>query len=294
MKTKYKTVKVDSEWIKKNISLIDWQRKIYPARVDTFVNYLRNGTFRNNSLITLWKQEDSDKYLIVDGQHKLEAIKITGKSVIMDLRIIESSDKEEMMEEYKSLSDVKHHKTIDIIKMYIFGKKKEWVKAFLDEKYFPINVSLNGGINSMGIDNLITILYNGMKTTISRVSLSRKKLEPFLDSIDSKKYTLMREFLDIYKASFGEPSKDNWMYKTIVIFTLMRVWIANKEFFDRIEIINAFKRVEQNASIRQDSHVANKEVLESMTRKVYRVLNYKRSSNKFIQYWDEEIVIPIN
>ena len=288
MKTKYKTVKVDKEWIKNNVSSLDWQRKIYPARVNTFVNYLRNGTFRNNSLITLWKNNESSKFFIVDGQHKLEAIKITDEKVVLDLRIIESSDKEEMMEEYKSLSDVKHHRTIDIIKMYIYGKKKEWVMAFLDEKYFPINISLNGGVNSMGIDNLITILYNGLKKTISRVSLSKKKLEPFLDSIDSEKYGIMKEFCMIYKRAFGEPSKDNWMYKTIVIFTLMIIWIANKEFFSEDEIINAFKRIEQNSGIRQDSHVANKEVLESMTRKIYRVIKYNRISNKFVQYWDEE------
>ena len=197
-----------------------------------------------------------------------------------------------MMEEYKSLSDVKHHRSIDIIKMYIYGREQEWLSAFLDEKYFPINVSLNGGINSLGIDNLITILYNGLKKTISRVSLSKHKLEPFLEGIDAEKYEIMKDFCKVYKDSFGEPSTDNWMYKTIVMFTLMRIWIANKDNFSDEEFISSFKRVEQNAGIRQDSHVANKEILESMTRRIYRVMNYKKSANKFVQFWDEEIVIP--
>jgi len=297
MKTKYKTIEVDKEWIENNVSLIDWQRKIYPARVNTFVNYIRNGTFRNNTLLTFWKKEGQDKFFILDGQHKLEAIKKTGEKRVFDLRIIESSGKEEiteedMMEEYETLADVKHHRTIDIIKMYLYGHKQEWVIAFLDEKYFPINVTENGGVNSLGIDNLITILYNGLKKTIVRTSLSKKKLKPFLESIDSEKYSLMKGFCQVYKNAFGEPSSDNWMYKTIVMFTLMRVWIANKEFFNEEEFVVAFKRVEQNASIRQDSHVANKEILESMTRKIYRVLNYKRSANRFVQFWDEEILIP--
>ncbi len=292
MKTEYQTLEIDKEWINKNVSSLDWQRKIYPARVNTFVNYLKNGKFRSNSLITLWKNNESDKYFIVDGQHKLEAIKITGEKVIFDLRIIESQDKKEMMEEYEILADVKHHRTIDIIKKYIYGEKQEWVIAFLDEKNFPINVTENGGVNSLGIDNLIVILYNGLKKTITRTSLSKKKLKPFLDSIDSEIYNDMKNFCRIYKKSFGDPSKDNWTYKTIVMFTLMRVWLANRSFFSENEFVEVFKKVEQNSGIRQDSHVANKEVLESMTRKIYQVINKKRMDNKFVIFWEDEILIP--
>ena len=292
MKTEYQTLEVNKEWIEKNVSNIDWQRKIYPARVNTFINYLKNGKFRSNSLITLWKNKESKRFMVVDGQHKLEAIKITEETVTLDLRIIHGSDKEEMMEEYKTLSDVKHHRSIDIIKMYVHGKEQEWVMAFLDEKNFPINISLNGGANSLGIDNLMTILYNGLKKTISRVSLSKKKLEPFLDSIDSQKYGVMKDFCKIYKKSFGDPSKDNWTYKTIVMFTLMRVWLANRDFFSEEEFVDVFKKVEQNSGIRQDSHVANKEVLEAMTRKIYKVINKKRTVNKFVIFWDDEILIP--
>lgn len=294
MKTKYETVTVNKEWIEQNISHINWQRKIYSGRVNKFISYLKNGKFRKNSLITLWKNEDSDKLFILDGQHKLEAIKITGEEVVLDIKTIEGLSKEEAMSEYDTYSDVKHHRTIDVIRTYLYGHEKEWLLAFLDDKYFPINVTENGGTNSLGIDNLVTILYNGIKTTITRTSLSKDKLRPFLESIDSQRYALMKDFCQVYKNSFGDPTKDNWMYKTIVMFTLMRVWIANREFFTESEIIEAFKRVEQNASIRQDSHVANKEILEAMTRKIYRTLNYKRSSNKFIQYWDEELRIPID
>lgn len=77
------------------------------------------------------------------------------------------------------------------------------------------------------------------------------------------------------------------------MLTLMKIWIANREFFKEEEFITAFKKIEQNARIRQDSVMGGVGIkLEEMCRQVYRTINYKKSSNKFIQFWNEEILIP--
>lgn len=293
MNIEYKQIDVNKTWISENISGVAWQRKIYPGRVNNFINHIKNGTFRKNSLITLWKKESSDKYQILDGQHKLEAIKITDISYLMDLRIIYNATEQEMMEEYLSLADVKHHRTIDIVKLYVKGHKNRWLLKFIDEEEFPINITLNGGVNSIRLDNLLIVLFSGLKNTLARSSLSKNKLGPFIESLSEKEYSLMSEFCEMYKICFGDPAKDNWMYKNAIMFNLLRIWIANKDSITKQEFIDKFKMIEQNAGIRQQSFVSfDKESFRIMTHKIYKILNYKRISNKFIQYWDEEILIP--
>ncbi len=57
MKTKYKSQVINKEWIDKNLKGIEWQRDIYKARVNNFINHIRDGTFREHSLVTLWEED---------------------------------------------------------------------------------------------------------------------------------------------------------------------------------------------------------------------------------------------
>ena len=289
MKTTYKTIKINSAWIKENTNPIDWQRKIYKSRLNTFINHIKNGTFREHSLIVLWKDANNEKYKVLDGQHKLLAIMETETSQLLDIRFDEDIDEKEAMAEYDSMADVKHHRMIDVIKKYVYGEKNKWLIAFLDEKTFPINVSLNGGVNSMRIDSLLNVMSNGFRTSISRANLSKKKLPLFIASLDEEIYSKTKEFCDMYKECFGDPSTESWVYKNIVMFTVMRIWLANKDFMNRQEMIESFKRIESRANIRQNSLVTSAGYLEIMTKDIYKAINYERSVNKFIIFWDENM-----
>ena len=46
--------------------------------------------------------------------------------------------------------------------------------------------------------------------------------------------------------------------------------------------------IEKNGSIKQDSFIGDLATLESLTRKIYRVINKGRSVNKFKEFWIEE------
>lgn len=291
MKTEYKEQIVNKDWIEKNVEGIEWQRELYPARVNRFVNYLKNSKFREHSLITLWKENAKGKYKVLDGQHKLEAIRICDVDMLVDLRILSYCTKFEAMQEYKSLADVKHHRNLDIVRLQVFGKKNEYLLRMLDEKKFPINITLNESKNGLRLDNALIVLFNGIKRTRVRQSLSKEKLEPFIESINEETYKILEDFFKIYKKCFGEPSTSIWVYKNVIIITLMRIWLANKNQIKEEEIIEAFRRVESNSAIRQDAVLGGVGVgLNQIVSRVYKTINYKRQK-KFVIFWDEEILI---
>jgi hypothetical protein len=102
----------------------------------------------------------------------------------------------------------------------------------------------------------------------------------------------MSDFCRIYKKAFGEPTRDNWLYKNVIMFSLFRAWLQNKDYFSQEEFINAFRRIESNDSIRRDSSSSfDLNAMDILTRKIYNVLNYRRSSNKFEIFWEEDLVI---
>jgi hypothetical protein len=282
----YKKIKVDSKWIEKNIKKPGWQRNLYPSRVNHFINHLRDGTFQS-SLITV--ADNNGKYIILDGQHKLEAISKFQKEFEMDFCIHEGLDEEGMIKVYKMLNNVKQPRLIDDIKIHV--GKKEWLDCYMKEE-FPINITFNGGVNSMRIDNFLNVIYNGFRKDIRRKNLTRKTINEFIEELDKSTFFLMSDFCRIYKKAFGEPTRDNWLYKNVIMFSLFRAWLQNKDYFSQEEFINAFRRIESNDSIRRDSSSSfDLNAMDILTRKIYNVLNYRRSSNKFEIFWEEDLVI---
>ena len=59
----------------------------------------------------------------------------------------------------------------------------------------------------------------------------------------------------------------------------------NKENFDDETFIKCFREIEDKQYIKQDAIATDVATLESMTRKIYRVINKGRSVNKFEYFW---------
>ncbi len=289
MEVEYKQIVINKDWIDKNLIGIDWQRDLYKARVNNFINHLKNGTFREHSLVSLWRENPKDNFMVLDGQHKLEAIKICEINMLVDLRIISNCNKFEAIKEYKSWSDVKHHRTIDIIKLEIFGKKNKYLSEMLDEKEMPLNVTFNGGVNSIRIDNLLMTLFAGRTKSFGNSKIGRNKLEIEIEKITQQEFSLFKQFLYLYKETFGDPFKDNWLYKKIIMTTLYKVWLANKDFFKKEEFIKGFVNLESSGKIRQNTMVSATVGIGAMelTKEIYKVINYKRQNNRFVIFWEE-------
>ncbi len=287
MNCKYKRIKVNKNWIEKKIVKRTWNRFIYPSRVNRFAGYIRDGKFRC-SLITVGIN-DEGKYILIDGQHKLEAIKKENVEFEMDFRIYEGLSEEDMYKEYRMINDVKGFRLVDDLKGEIELKRYDWLNAFLDSP-FPIEVTIRGGINSVKIGDILNIIYNGLRTSITRSNLTRNRLPLFLEDLDSEKFSLMKDFCSLYKRCFGNPHRDNWMYKNAVMFTFFRIWIRSKEDFKEDEFIKRWRPVERNSSIRQEATagVFDTGILESMTMKIYRIINRGYSKNMMQEFWIEE------
>ncbi len=289
MKRTYKTIKINAGWVNSNIERPGWQRNIYPARVNNFVNKIRNGEFIK-SLITVAEDKSTKKLILLDGQHKIEAIVKSEKSFDMDVCVYEGLDEDEQIKVYNMLNDVKSPRLIDDIKIYV--GRHGWLDSLMRGENFPINVTINGGVNSIRVDRMLNIIYNGMRNTLSRTNLSRKKLPEFLEEFGASHYADTKEFCQFYKECYGEPSNENWMYKNLVMFTLFKIYNANKENFTRETMMECFKRIETRSEIRQQSHVMSvQSSLENFVRMIYKALNYHRSSNYFVIFWDDYMTV---
>ncbi len=287
MSTTYETVMIDSKWVDKFLSP-GWQRFLYNSNINYFVNQLRNNTFKDNQIITVKKSKKKDEFIVIDGQHRIEAIRVSGISAIVDLRIVDGLEEKELLEEYVVANTGKAPRLIDDIKLQAEGYKNKWILRFLNEQEFPINISLKGGVNSIRIDNFLNVVNNGFINSITRRNLSRKRLSAFLENISEEKYNLVVEFCEFFTRCYGEPFKDNWVYRNIVMATIMRFWLANKDSFEKEEMITIFKRIEGNKNISRDSLSVDRSIIEMMTRRIYRLINKKRTINKFVPFWDEE------
>ncbi len=195
-----------------------------------------------------------------------------------------------MIKEYNMLNDVKAMRLIDDIKTYL--GRHDWLDAIMDKGgSFPIEVTLSGGVNSMRIDNILNIIHNGKLKSLGRRNLSRKRLIPFLEEFDASSYTLAKDFFTFYKKCFGEPFKENWLYKNIVCFSIMRIWLANRDLYKEEEMIKAFSPIAKNQTLRLTSNYRGDLEIKNFILNLYQVINYRRSANKFAIFWDEEMII---
>jgi len=286
-KTYKQNVKVDKDWISENIDVRSWNRQIYRSRVNKFINDMKNNCFDRDTLIKLSKEKGSDKLILLDGQHRLLAIKEFGEPMYVDLVIFEEMEEELMINKYDIANEVKVHRIIDDINKFI--GRHDWLDALLDERSFPVNITKGKTANSIRIDKMLNVIKNGFITTLSRQNISRKKLPSFLEEFDAGKFSDVKDFFTVYKKCFGDPQIGNWLYaRNTIMFTLMRIWLKNKELFDEETIINCFKEIENKVSVKQDSVCVDALTIDSMTRKIYRVINKGRSVNKFEPFWEED------
>lgn len=285
MKKTYKQIKINKDWIEKNIIKPGWQRSVYPARVNRFLNHIKNGTFYESDIIVAI-DERTKKFILLDGQHKVEAIRRSNKNIVVGIMAYEGLDDDDMRKIYVMENDVKGFRIIDDLELFI--GKNDWLDALLESDKFPITITRKGGVNALRLDKVLSIIFCAEQDGISRQTLSRSKLPTFLATLDSEKYKTTKEFFTLYKKCFGDPSNENWVYKFMILMTLFKVWKANRTLFKEEKIIEAFRKVEKNARIRQDSYGVDNMSLASLTRNVYLVINKKRSTNKFVNFWDEE------
>ncbi len=284
MKRRYlKDVLVNNTWIQKNIKSPGWQRNIYPANVNKFLRDIKDGFFTDN-LITLAKVKGDEKMILLDGQHRIEAIKKSKQNFKMDLKIYEGLTDEEMRIKYKVIGTQKAHRIPDDLRLYL-GRHKILDK-FL-EKEFPITITLEGGVNAMRLDILVKVVLHSDMKTISRQGITRNNLKKVLNKIDSKKYKEMKEFFSFYRKCFGDPHKQNWLYKHVLLVTLVKVWKANRIFYDEEEMVEHFREIEGNALVRQGSHSVDSPTLERMTKKIYQVINKGRKGKRFLIFWED-------
>lgn len=289
MNCKLKQIKVNREWIKENIIRREWQRFIYTSSVNKFAGLIREDKFDPSCTITVGINEEG-KYILIDGQHRLEAIKKEDVEYEIVFKIYSGLDDKQMYDKFKMENNGRVFRLVDDLKGEIEFKRYDWLNAFLDDSNFPIEVTLRGGINSVKLGDILNVIYNGLRSSIIRTNLTRNKLPLFLEDLDAEKFSWMKDFCTIYKKCFGNPHRENWMYKNAMMFTFFRIWMKNKDDFKEEEFVKRWRPIERSSPIRQEATagVFDTGILESMTRKIYRTINKGYSKNMMEEFWEED------
>ncbi len=286
MKRRFKNIQISKQWIEENLLWKEWNRTIYPSKVNKLAGKIKNGEFIPEvPIITV--AEDGNKFVIIDGQHTIKAIDREGIKFDIDFKIFSEINEDEMITMYSAINDVKQFRVIDDIKVHI-GRHR-WLDEFFTGN-FPIEVTLHGGVNSMKIGDILIVLHGGLRTSKKRNSLSRSKLPFFLSDLDGDKFKLMKDFCELYIKCFGLPHRDNWLYKNAIMLTVMKIWYKNKENYSSDDFIKRFRPIERVSSIRQISTAGgfDSTAFEIMLKQIYKTVNKGYSQNKFVPFWDKE------
>ncbi len=181
---------------------------------------------------------------------------------------------------------MKIHRVIDEIK--IFVGENDIIDAFLDNRNFPLNISLKGGINSIRIDRFLNILYSKESSAFKTPSLSRKITIPFIKNLTTDDFILMKEFASFYRMCFDDPSKENWLYRSSIIKIIFRFWFVNKPFYRPSEMGNAFKSIINNKDLRLTAKGSDKITCQMIALKIFAIINRNRRNKRFKIFWSEE------
>ena len=143
MKRTYKIQVVDKEWIA-NLKRPGWQRDLYRSNVNKFINHIKNNNF-HQSLITISKK-DNGYEILLDGQHKMEAIKRV-KDKVKDKTIeIEVENEKDAITAAKL--------GVDVIMLDNFEPKSGEIVAKKIREINPdILIEISGGVNPDNIKN---------------------------------------------------------------------------------------------------------------------------------------------
>lgn len=203
-----------------------WQRLKRTSGIYKFVKLIEEGNFFDMSTLTVNKVNGT--YRIINGSHRIEAIKIylkrqEGRFVDVHLDLHEGLTTMEEKEIFDKIST----ETPQSIDDYIFIHKDEiklyeWVK-----KSFPVSVGVYQYVNGIRFRQLIIALESSEKTDRVFVTSSRREhLLSFAKMVKEEEYRELYKFFEIYKKTIGGV-KGNNMYKPNVLTPLLNIYLIN-------------------------------------------------------------------
>jgi len=264
---------------KKNIDKLvtpKWGRQIYNPNVKRIFSDLKKG-IGLHSVFAL--NEVNRHYLLIDGNHRKEAIKKGFKEKIFDSIEIR-------VHIYKKLSDEKCREIWNIYETKKTQNKSDKYKLYSDEipvlkkllknKNYKIYFNSNSGLGVYPIIRFLESYVNkdtnfrgyGCDVVINKA----KKLSIITD------YIKIEQFISDYTKAFEKPcGKDNIFYMTTPMYILSKIYFYAKEKMNmsRDKIVEKFKRIKNHTHLYQYMKMGGIGVCDSSYKQFVDVFNSK-------------------
>ena len=225
------------------------RRDIRNGVVNDLVEILQAGEHFSSPFVI---NEINDKNRVIDGNHRLEAIK---KCILADnkfeiviwMAVYRELNLEEEREVFTLWNKGKTQSSTDFLKMHF------QTLPLGAEMLRRLPVTIYGDNNNLQIKNLVGCQIDAKKHKKFTGSYSGGKEETVADfqALTPEDVDLVEEFVKFMKSAFGVFSKSNkQFYGTTPMSVFYQIWFNNKDVVKDSIMENAFKKIFANDAVR--------------------------------------------
>lgn len=241
------------------------RRDISPTQVSKINGALLKGEHFNAPLVV---NKVGDKYRVIDGNHRIEAINrffdssnINAKeSIQVTLAEYQNLSSQEEREVYLNWSRQKPQSLDNALQLF---KSQIPFLVACENNTCPVKVTITGSESSIKIKVIADALYH-LKvcgTSFKSSSMRREEFTLFITRLNFEDYTLFKQFIDVFLEAFGEP-KGNMFVKRQFFVPLMHIWYVNREQIPNM--VERFQRLNTKQKFKEYIGYMGREVLQTV------------------------------
>jgi len=290
IKREYEVEKYDltSESITK-FEIMSNRRQIGEVHVSKIHSVLLKG---KNPMGVLIVNDVKGKYRLIDGNHRIEALKRfygyrkDNKKISVQciLKKYKNLTEDEEKEIYSNEAKRKNESHEDRLNMYkdnmVFWKLTQDIT-----KEFPCKVSIYPNKKSLRfrtiLDALCTVK-NEMKNGYVPRYLNKEDLINFTMDLSYDDFLLMKKFVRIFQQVFGEIDRDNILLRRQGFLPLFDIFVKNFSTSNDEEIIKRFSLVIGKSDLLMYLNMQGREAQQKIREIMLGYMNHKRTINKLI------------
>lgn len=280
---RYCKIRVNKENISTKFQKLSNRRDIRNGTVNSLLKVLRNGKHFETPLVC---NRINNTFRLLDGNHRLEAIEkyfslFPRRKVELFVFYYEDLSEDEEKAIYTKWNLGSKQSTNDFVKQY-------WedipIAKLFEKNGFPYPVKHCWSAKAMEFKLLVGgyLSKNNEKFSGGFRSGAIKFIEE-AKNLDISDYNVIKQFLKEYISVFGLPNRKNMYYKLSLFYSIIRIWLDNKDKVNPDRMHKAFVKLRGHERILYYHTVGgSREVTIQCHIDLLNVLNGKRKRGLFV------------
>ena len=212
----------------------------------------------------------SNKYVVLDGNHRLEALRIyleqnPEKKVEIQLGVYNIEDPELERQKFLELNNIVKPSSDDIIQQYIEDNE------FLRELLQQVDVSVYAtSSRPLKVRNLMNAYIHAKAPKWNATILTGQDMIKIMENYGQEDIDVIKHFLVEYQDIFGVLTKDSLYANTTTLQIFFRIWYQNRD-------------IEYKKLVKKFRKLMNEQILREASGKggISQVMDY---SDKFVKF----------